>query len=72
MFEKCFALSQNIAIELRLFCLERLGDLSMKMNDIQTTTAVDRDIPWPGSGMQGQVSDNASIPMPWPDFFRQR
>ncbi|KAJ7256292.1 hypothetical protein C8J57DRAFT_1650715 [Mycena rebaudengoi] len=37
MFEKCFALSQNIAIELRLFCLERLGDLSMKMNDIQTT-----------------------------------
>jgi tetratricopeptide (TPR) repeat protein len=37
MFQKCFALSQNISMELRLLCLERLGDLSTRMNDIQTT-----------------------------------
>ncbi|KAJ7264358.1 hypothetical protein C8J57DRAFT_1624960 [Mycena rebaudengoi] len=37
MFEKCFALSQDISTELPLLCLERLGDLSTGMNDIPTT-----------------------------------
>ncbi|KAJ7235486.1 hypothetical protein C8J57DRAFT_1571754 [Mycena rebaudengoi] len=37
MFEKCFALSQKISMDLQLLCLERLGDLSTGMNDISTT-----------------------------------
>jgi tetratricopeptide (TPR) repeat protein len=37
MFEKCFALSLDISTEMTLLCLERLGDLSTGMNDIQTT-----------------------------------
>ncbi|KAJ7219634.1 hypothetical protein C8J57DRAFT_1254509 [Mycena rebaudengoi] len=37
MFEKCFALSPGISIELRHLCLERLGDLSTGMNSIQIT-----------------------------------
>jgi hypothetical protein len=37
MFQKCFALSQDLEIELALYGLERLGDLSTGMNDIQTT-----------------------------------
>jgi tetratricopeptide (TPR) repeat protein len=37
MFEKCFALSLTIDTDLALLCLERLGDLSIGMNDIQNT-----------------------------------
>jgi tetratricopeptide (TPR) repeat protein len=37
MFEKCCALSPDISIELTVLCLERLGDLSTGMNDIQIT-----------------------------------
>ncbi|KAJ7273839.1 hypothetical protein C8J57DRAFT_1594468 [Mycena rebaudengoi] len=37
MFEKCFALSPGISIEPTLLCLERLGDHSTGMNDIQIT-----------------------------------
>ncbi|KAJ7253872.1 hypothetical protein C8J57DRAFT_1658920 [Mycena rebaudengoi] len=36
LFEKCFVASQHLS-ELPLLCLERLGDLSTGMNDIQTT-----------------------------------
>jgi hypothetical protein len=37
MFEKCLALSLDIGTELSLLCLEKLGDLSTRMNDILTT-----------------------------------
>ncbi|KAJ7265589.1 hypothetical protein C8J57DRAFT_1718250 [Mycena rebaudengoi] len=37
MFEKCFTLSLDIKTEQALLCLEKLGDLSTGMNDIQTT-----------------------------------
>jgi tetratricopeptide (TPR) repeat protein len=37
MFEKCFALSQDMDTDLALLCVERLGDFSTGMNDIQTT-----------------------------------
>jgi tetratricopeptide (TPR) repeat protein len=37
MFEKCLALSQDISTDMALRCLERLGDFSTRMNDIQTT-----------------------------------
>jgi hypothetical protein len=37
MFEKCSVQSQDITIELALLCLERLGDFSTGMNDMQTT-----------------------------------
>jgi hypothetical protein len=37
MFEKCLALSLDIGTEQALLCLEKLGDLSTGMNDIQTT-----------------------------------
>ncbi|KAJ7235220.1 hypothetical protein C8J57DRAFT_1572342 [Mycena rebaudengoi] len=35
MFKKCFEQSQDISADLALLCLERLGDLSTSMNDIQ-------------------------------------
>ncbi|KAJ7233078.1 hypothetical protein C8J57DRAFT_1578286 [Mycena rebaudengoi] len=37
MFEKCFVSSLDIQLDLRLLCVERLGDLSTGMNDIPTT-----------------------------------
>ncbi|KAJ7265226.1 hypothetical protein C8J57DRAFT_1622329 [Mycena rebaudengoi] len=37
MYEKCFALSQDISTDLPLLSLERLGDLSTGMHDIPTT-----------------------------------
>ncbi|KAJ7240903.1 hypothetical protein C8J57DRAFT_1561900 [Mycena rebaudengoi] len=37
MFAKCFASSLDIDADLALSCLERLGDPSTRMNDIQTT-----------------------------------
>ncbi|KAJ7265635.1 hypothetical protein C8J57DRAFT_1718273 [Mycena rebaudengoi] len=37
MFQKCLALSLDIRTEQALLCLEKLGDLSTGMNDIQTT-----------------------------------
>jgi tetratricopeptide (TPR) repeat protein len=37
LFEQCFALSLDITTELAFQCLERLGDLSTGMNDIQAT-----------------------------------
>ncbi|KAJ7265581.1 hypothetical protein C8J57DRAFT_1620523 [Mycena rebaudengoi] len=37
IFEKCFALSLDIDTDLALLCVERLGDLSTGMNDIQTS-----------------------------------
>ncbi|KAJ7254502.1 hypothetical protein C8J57DRAFT_1722081 [Mycena rebaudengoi] len=35
MFEKCFALSRDMDRDLALLCLERLGDLSTSINNIQ-------------------------------------
>ncbi|KAJ7206166.1 hypothetical protein C8J57DRAFT_1615009 [Mycena rebaudengoi] len=72
LFEKCFALSLDINTDLALQCLERLGDLSTGMNDIPNYTAMDWNLPWTGIEVQGQAPDNASIPMPWPDFFCPR
>ncbi|KAJ7289285.1 hypothetical protein C8J57DRAFT_1459327 [Mycena rebaudengoi] len=37
MFKKCLVTSRDIAAETTLLCLERLGDFSTGMNDIQTT-----------------------------------
>ncbi|KAJ7252445.1 hypothetical protein C8J57DRAFT_1474117 [Mycena rebaudengoi] len=37
MFKKCFAQSQDISTDLALVCLERLGDFSTGMSDIQAT-----------------------------------
>jgi ATP/maltotriose-dependent transcriptional regulator MalT len=37
MFDQCLALSLDINTEMALLCLERLGDLSTRMNDILTT-----------------------------------
>ncbi|KAJ7200953.1 hypothetical protein C8J57DRAFT_1486522 [Mycena rebaudengoi] len=64
---------QNLDIAQSHFkALYGLGDLSTGMNDNPNYTAMDWNLPWTGIEVQGQAPDNASIPLPWPDFFCRR